>query len=133
MASGNPTRGLRGMGMKPQQLALRGRDYRSNPITIIVAEDGSLHSGEPSAELGTSPARADSGGDGLGVNALRRAWITSHVGIQVFDAMGRLGGVVSRAQGKGTVNCAFAGPNREWLYVCSSDRVCRRRILIAGR
>jgi hypothetical protein len=31
------------------------------------------------------------------------------------------------------VSCAFAGPDRTWLYVCSSDRVFRRNTLTRGR
>ena len=74
----------------------------------------------------------DSGGDGLTVDAQGRAWITSHLGIQMFDPNGRMGGIVSRPQEKGTVSCAFAGPGSAYLYVCSSDKVYRRKTLTSG-
>ena len=49
-----------------------------------------------------------------------------------ITALGRMGGIVSRPQDKGTVSCAFAGPGRAWLYVCSSDKVYRRKTLTAA-
>ena len=71
-------------------------------------------------------------GDGLTTDAQSRCWITSHLGIQMFDPNGRLGGIVSRPQEKGTVSCAFGGPDRAWLYACSSDKVYRRKTLTHG-
>jgi enterochelin esterase family protein len=65
-------------------------------------------------------------------DAQSRWWITSHLGIQMFDANGRMGGIVSRPQEKGTVSCAFAGPGRAWLYACASDKVYRRKTLTEG-
>jgi enterochelin esterase family protein len=50
----------------------------------------------------------------------------------MFDANGRMGGIVSRPQEKGTVSCAFAGPGRAWIYACASDKVYRRRTLTEG-
>jgi len=44
-----------------------------------------------------------------------------------------MGGIVSRPQEKGTVSCAFAGPDRAWLYACSSDKVYRRKAPTAAK
>jgi gluconolactonase len=79
--------------------------------------------------LRTPLGRRDSGGDGMAIDSQGRAWITSLVGIQVFDVAGRLGGVLALPQAKPTVSCAFAGSDHSWLYVCSSDRVFRRKVL----
>ena len=57
--------------------------------------------------------------------------VESPVAMQ-FDPNGRMGGIVSRPQEKGTVSCAFAGPGRSWLYACSSDKVYRRKTLTAA-
>jgi gluconolactonase len=50
----------------------------------------------------------------------------------MFDSTGRLGGVIERPQNKGTVSVAFAGPNLEYLYVCSSDKIYRRKTKAKG-
>ncbi len=122
-----------GIGLSQDQRQLFVSEYGgTNAWTFLVADDGSLRGGEKNLELRTPPGKADSGGDGLTTDAQGRAWITSHLGIQMFDPNGRMGGIVSRPQEKGTVSCAFAGPGRAWLYVCSSDRIYRRKTLTAG-
>jgi len=127
-------RGPNGIALTPDERQLIVSEYRgTNAWTFLVADDGTLRGGERTLELRTPAGRPDSGGDGMTVDAQGRAWITSHVGVQVFDAAGRLGGVISRPQAKAAVSCAFAGPGRSWLYVCGSDRVYRRRTLAAGR
>jgi enterochelin esterase family protein len=122
-----------GIGLTPDQTQLIVSEYGgTNAWTFLVADDGSLRGGEKNMELRAPVGKSDSGGDGMITDASSRYWITSHLGIQMFDANGRMGGIVSRPQEKGTVSCAFAGPGRAWLYVCSSDRVYRRKTLTEG-
>ena len=122
-----------GIGLTPDQRQLIVSEYGgTNAWTFLVADDGSLRGGEKNLELRAPVGKTDSGGDGLTTDAAGRCWITSHLGIQMFDANGRLGGIVSRPQEKGTVSCAFAGPGRAWLYACSSDKVYRRKTLTAA-
>jgi len=83
-------------------------------------------------ELRTPAGKPDSGGDGMTTDSAGRFYVTSHVGIQVFDSTGRLGGVIPRPQDKGTVSVTFAGPNLEYLYVCSSDKIYRRKTRAKG-
>ena len=59
------------------------------------------------------PVGTDSGGDGMTTDETSRYWVTSHLGIQMFDPNGRMGGIVSRPQEKGHVSCVFAGAGRE--------------------
>jgi len=35
----------------------------------------------------------------------------------MFDATGRLGGVIAKPSDKGCVSVAFAGPDRSWLLL----------------
>lgn len=122
-----------GITLSPDQRQLWVSEYGgTNVWNYLVADDGSLRGGERLATLVTPVGRADSGGDGATTDAAGRIYVTSHAGIQMFDATGRLGGVISRPQDKGTVSCAFAGPGRAWLYACSSDQVYRRKTLTAG-
>ena len=122
-----------GIGLTPDQRQLIVSEYGGiNAWTFLVADDGTLRGGEKNMELRAPVGRPDSGGDGLTTDAASHYWITSHLGIQVFDANGRMGGIVSRPQEKSSVSCAFAGPERAWLYVCSSDKVYRRKTLTAA-
>lgn len=122
-----------GLTLSPDQRQLWVSEYGgTNVWNFLIAEDGTLRGGERLAELRVLPGKNDSGGDGSTTDAAGRVYVTSHAGIQVFDSGGRLGGVISRPQDKGTVSCAFAGPDRAWLYVCSSDKVYRRKTLTSG-
>jgi enterochelin esterase family protein len=126
-----------GIGLSPDERFLLVSEYRgTNGWSFLLADDGTLRGGEPTMTLRSPVGKPDSGGDGMAVDAAGRAWITSHVGIQFFDATGRLSGVLPRPQDKGTVSCALAGPRSDYLYVCSSDKIYRRRLLpvaAAGR
>ena len=122
-----------GIGLSPDHGTLVVSEYTaSNVWAFRVKADGSLDAGDRYMELRTPVGTPRSEGDGLTVDADGRYYITSAVGIQMFDWTGRLGGVIARPQPKGTVSAAFAGEGLSWLYVCSADRVYRRRLQVKG-
>jgi sugar lactone lactonase YvrE/enterochelin esterase-like enzyme len=104
----------------------------TNAWSFMVNPDGTIWAGERYMELRAPVNRADSGGDGLAIDQEGRAFITSYVGVQMFDATGRLGGVIAKPSEKGCVSIAFAGPDRSWLYACAADKVFRRKTLTKG-
>jgi enterochelin esterase-like enzyme/sugar lactone lactonase YvrE len=79
------------------------------------------------------PYRAASSGDGMTSDSLGRYYVTSAVGVQVFDPTGRLCGVLDRPQlSKPLTSCVLAGPNREYLYVTNGDKIYRRKVQATG-
>ena len=94
-------------------------------------EDGTLWAGERYMELRAPVNRSDSG-DRMSDRSGRPAFHHQYVGIQMFDATGRLGGVIAKPSDKACVSVAFAGPDHSWLYACASDKVFRRRTLTTG-
>src|SRR5437762_2517396 len=122
-----------GIGLSPDGKFLFVSEYGgTNAWSFMVNPDGTLWAGERCMELRAPANRPDSGGDGLTVDQEGRPFITSHVGLQVFYATGRLGGVIAKPSDKGCVSVAFAGPDRSWLYACASDKVFRRKTLTKG-
>lgn len=122
-----------GISLSSDQKFLIVSEYGgTNVWTYIVADDGSLHSGQRYMDLRVPQGRADSGGDGMTTDKESRYYITSHAGIQMFNATGRLGGVIAKPSERACVSVAFAGPNHEWLYACASDKVYRRKTLAHG-
>ena len=122
-----------GITLSPDQRQLWVSEYGgTNVWNFLIAEDGSLRGGERYAELRAPTGRAEAGGDGATTDTAGRVYVTSTVGIQVIDATGRLSGVILPPPGRAPVSCALAGPDRAWLYVCSGERVFRRRTLAAG-
>ena len=122
-----------GVTLSPDQGTLAVSEYGgTNVWAYRVGRDGSLTAGERYMTLRAPVGKADSGGDGMTTDAQGRYYVTSHLGIQMFDSTGREGGLIAKPQNKGTVSVTFAGPNLEYLFVCSSDKIYRRRTKARG-
>ena len=122
-----------GITLSPDGGTLGVSEYRgSNVWTYRVKADGTLDAGAPSMTLRTPTGKVESAGDGMTVDSLGRWYVTSALGVQMFDFTGRLGGVIARPQNKGTVSVAFGGPKLEYLYACSSDKLYRRKMQTGG-
>lgn len=118
-----------GIGLSPDHGSLAVSEYTGVNVWLFrVDADGGLSAGDRYMELRCPPGTTRSEGDGMTVDSEGRYYVTSAMGIQMFDSTGRLGGVISRPQAKGTVSCAIAGPGGSYLYACSSDKVYRRKI-----
>ncbi len=122
-----------GISLSPDQGTLIVSEYRgTNVWAYRVNADGSLDAGARYMELRTPVGKADSGGDGSTTDAAGHYYVTSHLGIQMFDSTGRLGGIIAKPTSKGCVSVAFAGPHLEYLYACASDKVFRRKLKVKG-
>jgi enterochelin esterase family protein len=122
-----------GIGLSPDSKFLFvSESGGTNVWSFLVNPDGTLWAGERYMELRAPVNRPESGGDGMVVDHEGRPFITSHVGIQMFDPTGRLGGVIAKPSDKACVSVTFAGADRSWLYACASDRVFRRKTLTKG-
>ena len=122
-----------GITLSPDQGTLAVSDYGgSNAWVFRIEPDGRLTAKERYMELRTPPGKTDSLGDGMTVDAVGRYYVTSAVGIQMFDPTGRLGGVIAKPQNKGLVSVAFAGPNLQYLYAACTDRIYRRKTQTTG-
>ena len=122
-----------GIALSRDQGTLAVSDYGGSNVWVFRIEaDGSLSAKAPYMELRTPLGKADSLGDGMTTDTAGRYYVTSAVGIQMFDSTGRLGGVIARPQNKAVVSVAFAGPNLEYLYAACSDKIYRRKTKTKG-
>ena len=122
-----------GIGLSPDQGLIAVSEYGASNVWVYrITADGTLDAGDRYMELRTPPGTARSEGDGMAVDAEGHYFVTSSLGIQMFDVTGRLSGIISRPQPKGTVSCAFGGPDMSYLYACSSDRIYRRKLQVRG-
>lgn len=118
-----------GITLSPDERTLAVSEYRgTNVWTFAVRKDGTLGAGERTMTLRVPAGRADSGGDGSATDAAGRRFVTSHLGVQVFDGAGRWLGLIEKPPAKACVSVAVAGAKGEYLYVCASDKVFRRRL-----
>ena len=122
-----------GITLSPDQGTLAVSEYRgTNVWTFRVSADGSLDAGARTMTLRTPLNKADSGGDGSTTDTAGRYYVTSHIGIQMFDSTGRIGGIIAKPTAKGCVSITFAGPGHEYLYACASDKIFRRKTQAKG-
>jgi enterochelin esterase family protein len=84
---------------------------------------GEFKSSEP------PPYQTASRGDGMTVDASGRYFVTSELGIQVFDPTGRACGVLPKVDtSENLTSCTFAGRNVDYLYITHGDTIYRRRV-----
>jgi sugar lactone lactonase YvrE/enterochelin esterase-like enzyme len=116
-----------------------------NVWTFRVNADGSLDAKMPTMTLRLPidpagdfrfneppPYQTASRGDGMAVDKSGRYYVTSAVGIQVFDPTGRLCGVLPKPkESQPLTSCVLAGPNHEFLYVTNGDTIFRRKLTVA--
>ena len=66
-------------------------------------------------------------------DTLGRFYVTTALGVQVFDPTGRLCGVLNKPQPDAPLtSCALSGANLEYLYVTSGGKIFRRKIQAVG-
>ena len=122
-----------GITLSPDQGTLAVSEYRGTNVWVYrVNADGSLDAGARYMDLRTPIGKADSGGDGSTTDAMGRYYVTSHLGIQMFDSTGRMGGIIAKPTNKGCVSVAFAGSGHEYLYACAADKIFRRKTRARG-
>ncbi len=97
----------------------------SMTMRLPINPDGEFRFNEPPPYLSASR------GDGSAVDKSDRYYVTSAVGIAVFDPTGRLCGVLpSPNPAKPVTSCVLAGPGHEYLYVTNGDTVYRRHLKV---
>jgi len=92
-----------------------------------IDPDGEFKFNEP------PPSKKAANGDGMTSDTLGRYYVTTALGVQVFDPTGRLCGVLPKPQAdKPLTSCALSGEKREYLYVTNGDKIYRRKVQATG-
>ena len=97
-----------------------------------VEANGDLKFKQPYYTMRVPEGQLDSGADGMTIDAAGRIYVTTHLGLQMFDPTGRLCGVIAKPQKAWLSNAAFAGPKLDMLYVTSMNKLYKRKINAAG-
>jgi enterochelin esterase-like enzyme/sugar lactone lactonase YvrE len=80
------------------------------------------------------PYQKGSKGDGMAVDKSGRYYVTSAVGVQIFDPTGRQCGVLpKRNETAPLTSCVLAGPNHEYLYITHGDTIYRRKLAVDSK
>lgn len=122
-----------GIIASPDQSLIYAADTKGNYIySFQVQPDGSLDHAQPYFYMHTPPDTNVSGADGMTVDNEGNLYVATTLGLQVFDPDGRCHLILSKPQNKKLSNVVFGGPNRDTLYVTSTDKVYKRKIDAIG-
>ncbi len=142
-----------GISISPDQRTLAVSEHGGNHVWAWhIEDDGSLTGGNPyltletplspdqtgGAKPGERPAnlpayKAEALGDGMTTEATGRWFVTSALGVQVFDQAGRLSGILSKPFPEAkVVSCEFAGKGHDTLYIAAGDKIFGRKLKVKG-
>jgi enterochelin esterase family protein len=103
--------------------------------TWQIGLDGHLSGAEPYMTMLVSPnnAKGEALGDGSTTDEKGRYYVTTELGIQVFDQTGRLSGVIAKpSQDSKVVSVEFGGEGHQWLFVADRDKIYKRKTSTHG-
>jgi gluconolactonase len=122
-----------GVRLSPDRSLLTVADTRGKWVwSFQVQPDGSLTGGEPFYRLETPDDSSQSGADGMTYDTEGFLYIATKLGIQVCDQPGRVNAIINKPQEASLSNLVFGGPDMQWLYVTSRDKVYRRHLRRKG-
>lgn len=99
-----------------------------------IEKDGSLSHPGNYMEMRTPVADPEiARGDGMATDVHGRYYVTTAVGLQMFDPTGRMGGVIATPDPESMlVSVCFAGPGHAYLYVANGGKIYRRKTKTSG-
>ena len=123
-----------GISLSPDQGTLAVSDYGGKYVWAFrIEKDGSLNHAQNYMTMRTPVKNPEvAKGDGMATDIHGRYYVTSEMGLQMYDPTGRMGGVIAKPQNKPLVSVCFAGPNHEYLHVACGDKVYRRKTKTRG-
>lgn len=135
-----------GIALSADGGALAVSDARGMHVWVFRVEaDGSLAFKEPFLTFrtavdpskkhpdGRSPVyKTFCRGDGMTSDHEGRWYVATELGVQFFDAAGRISGVLPNPGPKGMTSVCLAGTGRDWLYATCGDVIYRRHVRARG-
>jgi len=121
-----------GIALSPDQTRVYATESATHWVWIYdVMPDGTLANKERWGWLLVPDNEENAWPDGLRCDTAGRVYVTSRIGIQVLDQLGRVNAVLP-VPGRQTSNVCFGGPNMDILYVTCWDKVFRRKLKTKG-
>lgn len=122
-----------GIIASPDQTILTVNDTRGRfTYSYQIQPDGSLAHKQTYGHLHVNDESSQSGADGMAVDTEGRTYVTTGVGLQVLDQLGRVHFIISKPKAAWLSNVVFGGPQFDTLYVTCGDSVFKRKIKATG-
>ncbi|MEO6549522.1 MAG: SMP-30/gluconolactonase/LRE family protein [Ferruginibacter sp.] len=121
-----------GIALTPDQTQLYVTESASHWVWIYkINEDGTLSYKQRFGWLHVPDGSENAWSDGLKCDTAGRVYVTSRIGLQVLDQLGRVNAILPLPLGQSS-NCCFGGPEFNILYVSCGDKVYRRKLKVRG-
>lgn len=123
-----------GVTLSPDQTQLYATESASHWVWVYkIKPDGTLTYKQKYGWLHSPDTEENAWSDGLKCDTAGRIYVTSRIGIQVMDQLGRVNAIIPAPPANGqTSNVCFGGPGFNVLYVSSGDKVFRRKLRTRG-
>ena len=121
-----------GLTLTPDQTQLYVTESASQWVWIYsIKNDGTLTNKQRYGWLHYPDQAGNAWSDGLKADTTGRVYVTSRLGIQILDQLGRVNVIIPIPGGQAS-NCCFGGADFNILYVTSPDKVYRRKLKTRG-
>jgi enterochelin esterase family protein len=98
-----------------------------------IGEEGLLVAAAPFMTMWLPVGEDEAKGDGATTEEKGRYFVTTSLGVQIFDPAGRLAGIIAMPEPDGkVVSVEFAGPDHDILFVAAGERIYRRQLKVRG-
>lgn len=120
-----------GITLSSDQTSLAVSEHGGKHVwTWQIQSDGTLTGAEPYMTMLVSPnnIKGEALGDGATTDEKGRFYVTTELGIQIFDSMGRHSGTIAPPFfGAKIVSVEFAGKDHDWLFVTAGEKIYKRK------
>jgi gluconolactonase len=109
-------------------------DYGGKHVwTWQIQAEGSLTAAEPYMTMELPLGKEEAAGDGSTTEEKGRFFVTTELGVQIFDNAGRLSGIIAKPVPDGkVVSVEFGGADHKTLFVAAGDKIYSRKLKTAG-
>ena len=122
-----------GIICSPDQTLLTVNDTRGRFMySYQIAPDGTLHHKQRYGHLHRPDQSGDSGADGMAVDTEGRIYVTTSLGLQVTDQLGRVHFIFRKPSAGWLSNVVFGGPEFDTLFVTCGEGVFKRKVNAKG-
>jgi gluconolactonase len=121
-----------GIALTPDQTQLYVTESATHWVWIYkINPDGTLGYKQHYGWLHTLDTDDNALSDGMKCDTAGRVYVTSKLGLQVLDQIGRVNAILPLPDGQSS-NCCFGGANFDMLYVSCGSKVYRRKLRTRG-
>jgi enterochelin esterase family protein len=123
-----------GITISPDERTLVVSEHGGKHVwTWRIEDDGTLSGGAPFMTMWLPVGKETASGDGATTESKGRFFVTTELGVQIFDPAGRLAGIIAKPTPESkVVSVEFAGKDHSTLFIAAGDKIFARQLKVTG-